>query len=324
MLHVLKCGHDSKHRTVFRMVRKTGVPHHILLLVKTDAYFELDGELVPTGPNQAILFDRNTPMHYGCFHEAYNDDWIHFDCDESPSLPERLGLPMNRPIALPRIDALSNLVRLLVQESRLDEAKTHRAERLDATMRLILFTLADQFTGAGNGAGTGAGTGPLGSTGTGPLGSTGIRQLVSTCVWPFASTDAAICASTSSSPLTTTSTAGKRETAHQDRLERLRADICNTPHHDWTVAEMARRIRVSPSHFQHLYREAFGLSCKQEVIAARLERAKFHLSTTDVAIGPLAALCGFENESHFIRLFRAREGMTPMQYRRVYRTGDGG
>lgn len=261
MITVLRCGHDSNHPEKFHMLRKTGVPHYILLLVKTDAYFELDGVITQTGPNMAILFDRDTYMHYGCDHAAFSDDWIHFDFEGEPSMLESLSIPMNRPLYLPRVDALSNLVRMLVQESL--HGTVHREEKMDAVMRLLLLGLD--------------------------------AQLVETA---------------GNSP----------DTPHRDRLEQLRMDIHNTPHLKWSVSGMAKRVRLSTSHFQHLYRVTYGISCMQEVIGARIERAKFHLVTTDMTVGEVAEACGFENESHFIRLFRKREGMTPLQYRRVYRT----
>jgi AraC family transcriptional regulator of arabinose operon len=56
----------------------------------------------------------------------------------------------------------------------------------------------------------------------------------------------------------------------------------------------------------------------QEVILARIERAKFYLTTTDMSIKSLSDFCGYENELHFVRQYKAKEGLTPSQYRKLF------
>ena len=106
-------GYESRHKKKFKIFRSNGVPNYILLLVKTDACFEIDGIMENTLPNMAILYDRNTYTHYGCDQDDYINDWIHFDFFDEPSLVDQLHLPLNRPIYLPQLHHLSNYVRLL-------------------------------------------------------------------------------------------------------------------------------------------------------------------------------------------------------------------
>ena len=91
-------------------------------------------------------------------------------------------------------------------------------------------------------------------------------------------------------------------------LQELRTEIYNTPEKHWQVPAMASQLHLSVSYFQHLYREVFGISCIRDVIEARMERAKFLLETTDLAVWMLAEVCGYESELHFMRQFRQREG----------------
>lgn len=62
---------------------------------------------------------------------------------------------------------------------------------------------------------------------------------------------------------------------HYAILKHLRAGIYNSPELIWCVEQMAEQVHMSPSYFQHLYKEIFGISCRQDVILARMERAKF-------------------------------------------------
>lgn len=98
-------------------------------------------------------------------------------------------------------------------------------------------------------------------------------------------------------------------------FSKIRLEILNSPQMDWSVDSMADSVNLSPSYFQHLYKEFFGIPCMREVILARLRLAKFYLSTTDQSIQSLAALCGYESDLHFMKQFKKNMNMTPSQYR---------
>jgi AraC family transcriptional regulator of arabinose operon len=102
-------------------------------------------------------------------------------------------------------------------------------------------------------------------------------------------------------------------------MHKLRLEIFNAPHKKWGVEQMAQSVYISPSYFQHLYKELFGISCIQDIIRARLKNACFYLCTTEMSIHALADFCGYENELHFMRQFKKQLGMTPSQYREQHR-----
>lgn len=45
MITVGHCGYDSRHRTRLEMRRPGGTPDYTLLLIKTEAFFRIDGKL---------------------------------------------------------------------------------------------------------------------------------------------------------------------------------------------------------------------------------------------------------------------------------------
>jgi len=55
------------------------------------------------------------------------------------------------------------------------------------------------------------------------------------------------------------------------------------------------------------------------LITMRLNYAKELLKYTDESINEITFFCGMNNVSHFINLFKEREGMTPLQYRKQWR-----
>jgi len=99
----------------------------------------------------------------------------------------------------------------------------------------------------------------------------------------------------------------------------LRMEILNAPNKKWNVSELADQIHISTSHFQHLYKVFFGISCMQDIITARIKYAKFYLRTTEMSIHSLAAFCGYDSELHFMRQFKKATDLTPSQYRALHK-----
>lgn len=96
----------------------------------------------------------------------------------------------------------------------------------------------------------------------------------------------------------------------------IRNDIYHNPQADWTVDIMAKKIPLSPSYFQMLYKQSFGISCINDVIAARMNLAKQYLLYTDGTVSQIAHICGYRNDVHFMRQFKAQTAMTPKEYRK--------
>jgi AraC family transcriptional regulator len=85
------------------------------------------------------------------------------------------------------------------------------------------------------------------------------------------------------------------------------------------VAEVARRIGVSPSRLSHVFRAQFGRSIGGYLRGLRVEAAAQALRETDDSIAAIAADCGFADQAHLSRTFRAERATTPMVYRRQHR-----
>ena len=100
------------------------------------------------------------------------------------------------------------------------------------------------------------------------------------------------------------------------QLQRLRREIYLMPEKEWSITEIMRRIGISRSHFQRVYKELFSISCGDDVIRARIEKSKQLLVYTDLRIQEIALQCGYSNESHFMRQFKDKCGITATQFRK--------
>ena len=112
-------------------------------------------------------------------------------------------------------------------------------------------------------------------------------------------------------------THGAQVDPHAERLDSLRADIYANPGQFTSVAQLAERVRLSPSHFQQLYRSRFGISCYEDLLSARIRTAQYYLSSTALTVREIANLCGYENEVCFMHRFKERTGTAPGAYRRL-------
>ncbi|MCH9277225.1 AraC family transcriptional regulator [Bifidobacterium amazonense] len=86
---------------------------------------------------------------------------------------------------------------------------------------------------------------------------------------------------------------------------------------DISIEEYARMQGVSVGWFIRGFREAIGMPPLQYVTAIRMGEAKMLLESTDYPIGDIAAMVGYDNALYFSRLFRARFGRPPSQWRRA-------
>lgn len=256
MIEIYHCGYDSHHKAAPQITYDAGLPSYLFLIVKTPAYFIIDGCSMDTRDNMMILLRKHTKLRYGSRGTSYNDDWIRFDFHQEKALPEELAIPLNQPLYLPCVHRFSDYIRLLASEMH---AKTPNWNTIgDQLVRSLLYSLDAQ------------------------------------CRIPLV-------------PL--------ESRKYYAAFHHLRTSVYSAPHKRWNIEETAASLGLSPSHFQKLYTEFFGIPCIRDVITARLESSKYYLSQTDMPIRAVAEYCGYENELHFMRQFKKFEGMTPSQYR---------
>jgi AraC family transcriptional regulator len=88
-------------------------------------------------------------------------------------------------------------------------------------------------------------------------------------------------------------------------------------HH--TLADLASRAGVHPSHLAREFRAHYGLSVGEYVRRVRCEWAAARLVATDDSISEIAASAGYSDQSHFTRQCVRFLGTGPARYRRTRR-----
>ncbi len=85
---------------------------------------------------------------------------------------------------------------------------------------------------------------------------------------------------------------------------------------DIRLKNLADELGVSEDRATHLVRECCGQTFRDMLVEARLKTAKELLRLSSLPVLGIALCSGFNEVSHFNRLFRRRAGLTPGQYRR--------
>ena len=95
----------------------------------------------------------------------------------------------------------------------------------------------------------------------------------------------------------------------------LRNEIQLEPQRRWSIDEICKKLKMSRSYVQHLYKQFFGASITSDIRDSRIEYAKYLLSSTGIKISVISGLCGYDNDVHFMRIFKKTVGMTPSEFR---------
>lgn len=61
-----------------------------------------------------------------------------------------------------------------------------------------------------------------------------------------------------------------------------------------------------------------GVTVNEYVVLTRIAHAKELLKYSDLSVNEITFEVGMNNVTHFINLFKAREQMTPLAYRKIW------
>jgi AraC family transcriptional regulator len=84
------------------------------------------------------------------------------------------------------------------------------------------------------------------------------------------------------------------------------------------LADIAASVGCSPCHLERLFKPATGVALHKYVMQQRVERAKQLLADTEKPIAEVALDCGFQDQSHFTKVFHRLIRVTPKTYRDLH------
>lgn len=98
-------------------------------------------------------------------------------------------------------------------------------------------------------------------------------------------------------------------------------------HEDLSLERLAKAFYISKFHINHIFKKATGFTPNEYIIHRRIIKARELLKQRELSIQRVGESVGFNNNSHFIRTFKALVGASPKQYSlasypKTYLTGE--
>jgi AraC family transcriptional regulator len=108
----------------------------------------------------------------------------------------------------------------------------------------------------------------------------------------------------------------------RERLQPAIDLISECPEYEFTLLELAGLCHSSVFHFARSFTARLGCAPFAFQRTLRLKKARQLLVTTELSVEAVGTAVGFQNPTHFSRLFRRDAGYSPRDYRRFRNSAD--
>lgn len=108
---------------------------------------------------------------------------------------------------------------------------------------------------------------------------------------------------------------GSQNTENQNLIFNVQNYIELNLGEDLSLDAVAAKFFISKYHLSHCFTQVTGYSFKEFIIIGRISKAKDLLLSTKDEVSAIGQAVGFRNASNFIRTFKTRERVSPLQYR---------
>jgi len=85
------------------------------------------------------------------------------------------------------------------------------------------------------------------------------------------------------------------------------------------VATLAELVHMQPTYFTHRFKDTYGIPPMAYLGKLRLHKAMELLNLTNHSVEEIAGLVGIPDSAYFARFFKKHCGVTPSEYRHVFR-----
>lgn len=109
---------------------------------------------------------------------------------------------------------------------------------------------------------------------------------------------------------------------NRQRIDRARAYIDQNFTKDLNMAIVSNMVSMNYSLFSAMFKQFTGEGFAAYIKRLRIEQAKALLRDTDLMILEIGRRVGYENDKHFLKLFKAMCGVSPSEYRAYARIED--
>ena len=107
---------------------------------------------------------------------------------------------------------------------------------------------------------------------------------------------------------------------HKNEINKVLLYIHNQYSKPITLDELSRMIHFNKCYFIKIFRSLVGVSPYEYITNLRINEAKHLLIHTSMSVSKIAEQTGFLDTNNFIRRFRSRTKVSPLQYRNQFKS----
>ncbi|MBO6127304.1 MAG: helix-turn-helix transcriptional regulator [Pseudobutyrivibrio sp.] len=85
-----------------------------------------------------------------------------------------------------------------------------------------------------------------------------------------------------------------------------------------SMEQLSNDFFISKYYISREFKKYMGIGLWDYLTGLRINYAKEQLKDSDQSVSEIAIACGIPNVSHFINIFKSREGVTPLTYRKLW------
>lgn len=101
-----------------------------------------------------------------------------------------------------------------------------------------------------------------------------------------------------------------------EEFHALRQQIMSRCELPWSIEQICKILNIGKSQLYTYYKAFFHSTPKEDLIQARLQKAKYLMNNDAITIKQAAYQSGFQNIYHFNRLFKTRFSCSPGEYKK--------
>ena len=128
-MKIINVDYNHCHDSDFYIDRPEGSGDNLLILLKTDAVFNIDGKDIKIPENSFFMYKKGRPQRYRCVYQSvFANDWVHFEFegDEEKEF-FNLGLDYETPVLVEDINFLSFCIKMMASENYSDNMNRHQS-----------------------------------------------------------------------------------------------------------------------------------------------------------------------------------------------------
>ncbi len=86
------------------------------------------------------------------------------------------------------------------------------------------------------------------------------------------------------------------------------------------IKSISAHLKMSESNLRLRFRKENGVSLGKYLQRLKLENAQYSLKNTQQSISEISTICGYDSVFSFSRFFKAKTGMSPLQWRKMHQS----